>query len=86
MKRLFAAAVCAAMAASVAGCSGTTAYGGIQLINATAHTITLYTGDTFTFDASADLSKWKVGDDVQIPYTTDTATKKKMAESISPYP
>jgi hypothetical protein len=86
MKRLFAAFVCAAMAAAVAGCSGTTVYGGIQAINATAHTITLYTGDTLQFDANADLSKWKVGDDVQVPYTTDSTGKKKLATSISTYP
>jgi hypothetical protein len=86
MRRLFAALVCAAMAASLAACSGTTAYGGIQKIDATAHTVTLFTGDTFQFDASADLTKWKVGDDVQIPYTTDQTTKKKVAGGISTYP
>ncbi len=86
MRRLFAAFVCAAMAASLAACSGTTAYGGIRAIDTSAHTVVLYTGDTFQFDPSTDLSKWKVGDDVQIPYTTDPATKKKVATGISSYP
>jgi hypothetical protein len=88
MNRLFAALTSAAMAATVAACAagGATVYGGIQAINATAHTLSLYTGDTFQIDPNMDLSKWKVGDDVQVSYTIDAATKKKTATSISSYP
>jgi hypothetical protein len=86
MKRLFAALVYAAMAIAVAGCSGPTVYGGIQAINTTAHTVRLYTGDTLQFDDNADLTKWKVGDDVQVSYTLDGTGKKKLATAISTYP
>jgi hypothetical protein len=73
------------MAAALAGCSGPMAYGGIQKIDTTAHTVLLYTGNTYTFPATIDLSKFKVTDDVKIAYAIDPATKKNMATDISIY-
>jgi Cu/Ag efflux protein CusF len=78
-------AVSAASALLLAGCSsGPTVYGGIQKIDPTAHTITLYNTTTFQVDPAMDLSKFKVGDPVVIAYNVDPQTKKNLARSVAP--
>ena len=83
---LHSGAIVAAVAAlALAGCSNTsTVYGGIQKIDTTAHTITLYNTTTYTFDAATDLSKFKVGDPVVIAYNLDPQSKKNVAKSVAP--
>ena len=75
-------AVLAALA--LAGCSsGSTVYGGIQKIDAAAHTITLYNTTTYQVDTATDLSKFNVGDPVAIAYNFDPQTKKNVATSVA---
>jgi hypothetical protein len=86
MNRLLGALTGALMIAALSGCSGgANVYGGIQRIDTNAHTVTLYNGTTYTFDANTDLSKVKVTDQVKITFTADPATRKNNANSISPY-
>ena len=86
MNRLLGAIAGAVMIAALSGCSGgASAYGGIQRIDTNAHTVTLYNGTTYTFDANTDLTKVKVADQVKITFTADAATRKNNASSISLY-
>ena len=85
MNRMIAPAV-GALLIGLAGCSsGPSIVGGIQKVDTTAHTVTLYNTNVYTFDANTDLSKFKVGDPVTITYTVDPATRKNMGKSISAY-
>lgn len=85
MRRMLVGAATVAIAFGLAGCAGSAGFGGIQKIDTNAHTVTLYTGNTYVFDPSVDLSAWKVGDDVKITYSANAATKKNLATSISRY-
>jgi hypothetical protein len=86
MNRLLGGLVGALLIAALAGCSsGPVAYGGIQRIDPTAKTVTLFNGTTYTVDAATDLTKLKVGDEVRVAYALDPTTKKNVATSISIY-
>jgi hypothetical protein len=88
MNRLLGAASCALIIAFLTACSnGPVVYGGIQRIDPNAKTVTLYNGNTYTFPPSADISPYKVGDEVRIAYTTDTTVRppKNNAKEISRY-
>jgi hypothetical protein len=86
MNRLLGAFAGALMIAALSGCSsGASVYGGIQRIDTNAHTVTLYNGTVYTFDANTDLTKVKVADPVKITFVADVATRKNNASSISLY-
>jgi hypothetical protein len=85
MNRMFAPALGALLIALAACSSGPSIVGGVQKVDNTAHTVTLYNTTVYTFDANTDLSKFKVGDPVRITYTLDPTTRKNMATSISAY-
>ena len=54
----------------------------VKAVDATAHTVTLNDGKVYTFPASVDVSKLKVGDKVKITFTT-TADGKNTATGVS---
>jgi Cu/Ag efflux protein CusF len=83
MKLTYAMPAGALMILALAACSGTSTDGGIAKIDTNAHTVTVYNGTVFTFDAKTDLSQFKIGDAVKITYNVDPATKKNMATGIS---
>ena len=86
MNRMFAPATGALMLIALAACSSAPSIvGGVQKIDTTAHTVTLYNTTVYTFDAKTDLSKFKVGDPVRITYALDPTTRKNLATAISAY-
>ena len=88
MNRLLGGLAGALVLTALAACSsGPVVYGGIQRINTDAKTVTLFNNTTYTFDASTDLTKFKVGDGVRIAYNVDSTARppKNIASSMSPY-
>jgi Cu/Ag efflux protein CusF len=71
----------ALLAATVA--YATDATDAIKAVDNTGHTVTLNDGKVYSFGATTDLSKIKVGDKVKITFTTDAGGKNN-ATAIAP--
>ena len=76
MRKLMIAAGAAALFASVQFAAAADVSGAIQSIDATAGTVTLDNGQTFTVsaDLKAQIANWKVGDKVKVTYDESNGT------------
>jgi Cu/Ag efflux protein CusF len=81
MRKMMIAAGAAALLATVSLASAADVTGSITAVDATAATVTLDNGSTYTLPANADKSAWKVGDKVKITY--DTANGKMTATAVA---
>jgi Cu/Ag efflux protein CusF len=75
MKKLLVSAVAAFAVMGATFAFAADATGNITKIDAPTRAVTLADGKIYTFPASVDITKLKVGDKVKVTFTTDTAGK-----------